>query len=97
MRKKLSAILLILFIVIQLSPLQVKASTISNELKTSSELTQWVLDEPTNTLYAISKTGKNLIFINSDTMSIEKNLTLNGSPTDIIKDNGKLYPFICIN
>lgn len=24
-------------------------------------------------------------------MSIEKNLTLNGSPTDIIKDNGKLY------
>lgn len=91
MRKKLSILLLILFIAIQLSPLQVKASTISNELKTSSELTQWILDEPTNTLYAISKTGKNLIFINSTTMSIEKNLNLNGSPTDIIKDNGKLY------
>ncbi|MDF2885219.1 MAG: hypothetical protein K0R54_5791, partial [Clostridiaceae bacterium] len=91
MRKKLSVLLLILFIVIQLSPLQVKASTVSNELKTSSELIQWVLDEPTNTLYAISKTGKNLIFINSATMSIEKTLTLNGSPTDIIKDNGKLY------
>lgn len=91
MRKKLSIILLVLLILIQLSPLQVNASTVSNELKISSELTEWVLDEPTNTLYAISESGKNLIFINATTMNIEKNLTLNGRPTDIIKDNGKLY------
>lgn len=91
MKKKLSVILLALFIVIQLLPLQVKAATVSKELKVSSELTQWVLDEPTNTLYAISETGKKLIFINATTMSIEKTLTLNGGPTDIIKDNGKLY------
>ena len=91
MKRKLSVILLALFIVIQLLPLQVNASTVSKELKVSSELTQWVLDEPTNTLYAISETGKNLIFINAATMSIEKDVTLNGRPTDIIKDNGKLY------
>ncbi|OPJ58123.1 hypothetical protein [Clostridium chromiireducens] len=91
MKRKLSVILLALFIVIQLLPLQVNASTVSKELKVSSELTQWVLDEPTNTLYAISETGKSLIFINAATMSIEKDVTLNGRPTDIIKDNGKLY------
>ncbi len=91
MKKKLSFILLVLFIATLLSPLRVNASTVSNELRTNSELTQWVLDEPTNTLYAISKTSKNLIFINSVTMNIEKTLTFNGTPTDIIKDNGKLY------
>lgn len=91
MRKKLSVILLVLFIVMQLLPLQVNAATVSKELKISSELTEWVLDEPANTLYAISEKGKNLMFINATTMSIEKTLTLNGGPTDIIKDNGKLY------
>lgn len=54
-------------------------------------LTQWILDEPTNTLYAISQGNKTLYFINAATMEIEKSLTLNGSPTDIIKDSGKLY------
>ncbi|NRT80929.1 InlB B-repeat-containing protein [Clostridium beijerinckii] len=91
MRKRLSVLLLVMLIAFELLPLQVNASTVSTELKVSSELTQWVLDEPTNTLYAISETGKNLIFINATTMSIEKNLPLNGGPTDIIKDNGKLY------
>lgn len=91
MKKKLSVILLVLFIAIQLLPVQVKAATASKELKISSELTQWILDKPTNTLYAISEIGKKLIFINATTMSIEKTLTLNGRPTDIIKDNGKLY------
>ncbi|QAT39815.1 hypothetical protein [Clostridium sp. JN-9] len=91
MKKKLSFILLVLFIATLLSPLRVNASTVSNELKTSSEITQWVLDEPTNTLYAISSTSKNLIFINSVTMKIDEDLALNGTPTDIIKDNGKLY------
>ena len=92
MIKKLSAILLTLcMVIIQLSPLQVNALVVTNELKVSSELTQWVLDEPTNTLYAISETGRNLLFINSTTMSIEKSLALSGKPTDIIKDNGKLY------
>lgn len=54
-------------------------------------LTQWILDEPTNTLYAISQGNKTLYFINAATMEIEKSLTLNGGPTDIIKDSGKLY------
>lgn len=91
MRKKLSVILLVLFIVLQLLPLQVNAATVPKELKISSELTEWVLDEPTNTLYAISEIGKKLIFINATTMRIEKTLTFNGRPTDIIKDNGNLY------
>jgi uncharacterized repeat protein (TIGR02543 family) len=92
MIKKLMAILLTLCIILmQLPPLQVDALAVTNELKISAELTQWVLDEPTHTLYAISETGKNLLFINSTTMNIEKSLTLSGNPTDIIKDNGRLY------
>lgn len=54
-------------------------------------LTQWILDESTNTLYAISKENKTLYFINAATMTIEKSLELTGSPTDIVKDNGNLY------
>lgn len=69
----------------------VKALAAAKELKVNSALIQWVLDEPTSTLYAISETGKNLMFINSTTMTIEKSLTFSGSPTDIIKDDGKLY------
>lgn len=63
---------------------------ITSELSIPS-LTQWVLDEPTNTLYSISKENKTLYFINAATMKVEKSLTFAGSPTDIIKDNGKLY------
>jgi uncharacterized repeat protein (TIGR02543 family) len=90
--KKLGGILLMLFIaLIQLPSQQVKASVVTGELKVSSAITEWVLDNPTNTLYAISETDKKLMFINSDTMSIEKTLILGGNPTDVIKDNGKLY------
>lgn len=64
--------------------------TITTELNITS-LTQWVLDEPTNTLYAISQLNKALYFINATTMKIEKSLSLTGSPTDIIKDSSKLY------
>lgn len=54
-------------------------------------LTQWILDESTNTLYGISQGNKMLYFINATTMKIEKSLTFTGSPTDIIMDSGKLY------
>jgi hypothetical protein len=64
--------------------------TATTELNIQS-LTQWVLDETTNTLYAISQENKILYFINAVTMKIEKSLILDGGPTDIIKDSGKLY------
>ncbi|MDP4144000.1 MAG: IPT/TIG domain-containing protein [Bacillota bacterium] len=64
--------------------------TSSIELNISS-LTQWVLDESTNTLYAISQDNKTLYFINATTMKTEKSIIFNGSPTDIIKDSGNLY------
>jgi uncharacterized repeat protein (TIGR02543 family) len=69
----------------------VKALTATKELKVSTELTQWVLDEPTNTLYAISETGRKLDFINAATMTVDKSLSFTGKPTDVIKENGKLY------
>jgi uncharacterized protein YjdB/Leucine-rich repeat (LRR) protein len=55
------------------------------------ELSQWVLDEPSNTLYAISNTDKTLLFVNASTLNIDKTLTLEAAPTDIIKDSRKLY------
>jgi uncharacterized repeat protein (TIGR02543 family) len=92
MLKKLTAVLLVLCILlIQLPPLQVDALVVTNELKISSELTQWVLDEPTNTLYGVSAVDKALFFINAETLNLEKSLTFASSPTDIIKDSGNLY------
>lgn len=92
MLKKLRIILLTLLItLVQLPMLKADASVDANGLKVGAELTQWVLDQSMNTLYAISQKGKSLLFINATTMNLEKTLTFNGSPTDIIKDNGKLY------
>lgn len=61
------------------------------ELKVNSVITNWVLNEEENTLYAISQTSKSLLFINATTMTIDGSLTLSGSPTDIVKEDGKLY------
>jgi hypothetical protein len=92
MLKKISAILLtLLLILVQMPSLKANASDATIELKINTVLAQWILDEPANTLYAISHSGKNLIFINATTMNIEKTLAFNGTPTDIILDNGKLY------
>lgn len=92
MIKKLSVILLALLVMLfQLPSLKANASDAVIELKINTSLTEWILDEPTNTLYAISYSGKNLIFFNATTMNIEKTLAFNGTPTDIIKDDGKLY------
>jgi uncharacterized repeat protein (TIGR02543 family) len=71
-------------------------TTGSTTLKAAAQLnlpalTEWVLDEPTNTLYAVSQSNKALYFINAATMTVEKSLTFTGGPTDIIKDSGKLY------
>jgi hypothetical protein len=81
MLKKLSAILLtLLIILVQLPSIKANALDGAIELKINTVLTQWILDEPTNTLYAISHSGKNLLFINATTMNIEKNLAFNGTP-----------------
>ncbi|MGG0177572.1 YncE family protein [Gottfriedia acidiceleris] len=63
----------------------------TRQLKIQSNLTKWVLDEPTQTLYGISTDDKTLLFINSQTLNLEKVINFACNPTDIIKDNGKLY------
>jgi uncharacterized repeat protein (TIGR02543 family) len=90
--KRLSFIAIILSILlVDFSFIQVKALTGINQLSVTTKLTQWTLDEAANTLYAISEEGNCLLFINANTLTIDKKLSLEGSPTDIIKDNGKLY------
>ncbi|MFB7141910.1 YncE family protein [Gottfriedia sp. NPDC056225] len=71
--------------------IQAGAATNVKQLSIGSFLTKWVLDEPSNTLYAISSDDKKLFFINSSSLTIDKTLTLGGSPTDIIKSDGRLY------
>ncbi|MES9683445.1 hypothetical protein ABWK22_11090, partial [Gottfriedia acidiceleris] len=63
----------------------------TRQLKIQSKLTKWVLDEPTQILYGISTDDKSLLFINSQTLNLEKVINFACNPTDIIKDNGKLY------
>jgi hypothetical protein len=100
-------LLVIFMTIIQIQPQLAEATGVTNDKSfisttdsttraTSTEsniplLTQWVLDESTNTLYAISQGNKTLYFINATTLVVEKSLTFTGGPTDIIKDNGKLY------
>jgi Leucine-rich repeat (LRR) protein/subtilisin family serine protease len=54
-------------------------------------LSKWVLDEVSNTLFAITQYDNSLILINANTLNIDSTIPLNSIPTDIIKDNGKLY------
>ena len=90
--KKVSVMVIIISMLLASLPLiQVKSLTGINELKITTPLTQWTLNEATNSLYAISEAGKCLLFINANTLAIDNNLPLVGSPTDIIQENGKLY------
>ncbi|MHB8961834.1 MAG: S8 family serine peptidase [Saccharofermentanales bacterium] len=57
----------------------------------TTELTQWVLDDSGNTLFAISKAGGSLLCINPLTLQTEKTVALGGGPTDIICSEDKLY------
>jgi Leucine-rich repeat (LRR) protein len=57
----------------------------------TTELTQWVLDEPTGTLFAVSSAGRSLLCIDSVTLQTEQSIALNGSPSDITASEGKLY------
>lgn len=61
------------------------------QLQVDAELTEWILDENENMLYAISKSGKSLLFINATTMQLEKKVKLPGGPTDFILEDGTLY------
>ncbi|MGL5084688.1 MAG: hypothetical protein ACRC68_03065, partial [Clostridium sp.] len=58
------------------------SNTVSNmtESKINEEVTNWVLDESGNTLYAISSSEKKLLFINDQTLAVENRLNLNGNP-----------------
>ncbi|MGL5354822.1 MAG: dockerin type I domain-containing protein, partial [Clostridium sp.] len=56
-----------------------------------SKLTEWILDEASNTLYGISKDDKALFFMNAKTLNIEKSISFTSNPTDIIKDGSNLY------
>ncbi|UPM56215.1 YncE family protein [Gottfriedia acidiceleris] len=92
MLRKLRIVLLIFSIFLTyFPPTQVTAATNVNQLSIGSSLTKWILDDPSNTLYSISSTDKKLFFINSSSLTIDKTLTLEGAPTDIIKSDGNLY------
>jgi len=60
-------------------------------LAMAAPLSNWILDEATHTLMAISAAQKALLFINSDTMDLEKVIYLKSQPTDMIAEDGKLY------
>ena len=56
-----------------------------------SELTQWVEDDESDTLFAISEANKALFFIDAATLTIEKTIRFTSGPTDIEMGGGKLY------
>lgn len=73
------------------TPSASSATSNVTEVKANSELTNWVLDEGKNTLYAISYSEKKLLVINAKTLAVENSIIFNGYSTDIVKDNGSLY------
>lgn len=60
-------------------------------LAMDAKLSKWVLDEGSQTLVAISTADKYLLFINSQSLSLEKVVHFRFAPTDLIDDGGKLY------
>lgn len=60
-------------------------------LAMKSSLTNWLQDDSTNTLYAVSGSAKALFFINSVTLGVEKTVFLPSAPTDLCLSAGKLY------
>lgn len=63
----------------------------SIEMPMTSNLTQWVLDEKNNILFAISESPNVLLCINALTLATEKTIPLEAAPTDIILSNGELF------
>ena len=77
---------------------EIPAVTQSSELEEgtkgltmNSELTQWVIDDEKNIIYAISQKDKALFFISSKTLNITNVIRFKSGPTDITLDNGNLY------
>lgn len=54
-------------------------------------LTDWVLDEATGYLYAISKDTGKLLFIRTSDLTVEREIVIGTAPTDIDLQAGKLY------
>lgn len=63
----------------------------NTEVAVMTELSDWILDETSNTLFAITKTGNELFCIDATTLEIINTIILEHMATDIIIDNGKLY------
>ncbi|MFL0246865.1 S8 family serine peptidase [Candidatus Clostridium stratigraminis] len=69
----------------------IKTDSNITTLNIGSAITNWVKDNDTNTLCAISKNDKALYFINDKTLNVDKTLFFASGPTDIKLANNKLY------
>ncbi|MDO5521818.1 MAG: InlB B-repeat-containing protein [bacterium] len=90
MKKRLSIILVALFMAILL-PNQVKAAQNTKEVEISQPLSDWIVDEATNTIYGLSISEKSLLFIDATTLEEQETLYLGLEPVDMIKDDNMIY------
>lgn len=60
-------------------------------VKVDQKISEWVIDEKREYIYAISKESNQLLFIRMDNLKVEKRLTIGSIPSDLVLDGTKLY------
>lgn len=65
--------------------------TTANKLILGDEITDWVIDDATGYIYAVSQDANKLLYIRIDNMTVESEQLIGSMPTDIELYNGKLY------
>jgi hypothetical protein len=62
-----------------------------NKLALDKKLIDWVYDETTDYVYAISNETNRLLYINASTLNVDKEILVGSAPSDVDLVNGKLY------
>ncbi|WP_156288421.1 YncE family protein [Oceanobacillus salinisoli] len=69
----------------------VETQVMNNKLLLNQQIDDWVMDEENNRIYGISESSNELIFIDTNTMSIVGRQFIGSIPTEIEYVDGKLY------
>ncbi|MCM3125062.1 MULTISPECIES: YncE family protein [unclassified Mesobacillus] len=94
MKTRILNVGLIFFLILSsLSPIfpsTIATAEATGQLKIEGSLADWIFDQQTNQIYAVTAEG-NLQILSAATLQLEKSVSLQGRPSDIKKVNNELY------
>ncbi|MEW9701976.1 S-layer homology domain-containing protein [Paenibacillus sp. SI8] len=62
-----------------------------SSLTLQDPIREWIMDEANGYIYAVSPSSNKLLFIRLSDFTVEKQLVLNSTPSDLVQFGGKLY------